>query len=337
MSHFLVDFACAYFIYSRFIDPWQWMACLILYNFFAFAMQAPLGFLADRMDRNAGLAAAGCLITAGSAFFSRWSVTACIIAGFGNALFHLGGGIDTLNESTEKCGKLGVFVSPGAFGIYFGTMLGRQKSLPYLLVVGTLVLAAAAIVFAAARRSLLRSSGNASVSFAELKRKGALPAALCFFLVVLLRSLGGNLMSFPWKKSGNWGLIFTCAVVFGKAFGGLIADRFGAQRSSRVTLGLAALLFCFADDPLCGTLAVFFFNMTMPVTLWAIARMLPGVKGFAFGTLTMALFLGLLPVAAGWLPAAVPNWTFAVMAVVSAVLLQLSLPQEKLLENAGSM
>lgn len=35
--------------------------------------------------------------------------------------------------------------------------------------------------------------------------------------------------------------------------------------------------------------------MTMPVTLWAVARILPGAKGFSFGLLTFALFLGFCP------------------------------------------
>ena len=45
--------------------------------------------------------------------------------------------------------------------------------------------------------------------------------------------------------------------------------------------------------------AVFLFNMTMPLTLWAAARLLPGAKGFSFGLLTFGLFLGFLPVCLG--------------------------------------
>ena len=37
----------------------------------------------------------------------------------------------------------------------------------------------------------------------------------------------------------------------------------------------------------------------MPLTLYGAARLLPGAKGFAFGLLTFALFLGFLPVYAG--------------------------------------
>ena len=74
LAHFCVDFGCAFFIYSRFLNPWQWTFCLVLYNFCAFAMQAPLGLLGDRLNKNALYAAAGCVIVALSAFLSKYAL-----------------------------------------------------------------------------------------------------------------------------------------------------------------------------------------------------------------------------------------------------------------------
>ena len=202
LAHFCVDFSCAYFIYSRFLNPWQWVLCLVLYNFCAFAMQAPLGLLGDKLNKNALTAAAGCVIVALSAFLAKYSVAACITAGLGNALFHLGGGIDTLNDCGEKCGKLGVFVSPGAFGIFFGTGLGRAKALNAYAVIAGLILVSVLILLTAARKNLLRSSRNVPVSFAGIGAPGVIPAAVCFFLVVVLRSFAGSSMAFPWKSAG---------------------------------------------------------------------------------------------------------------------------------------
>ena len=330
LAHFCVDFSCAYFIYSRFLNPWQWTLCLVLYNFCAFAMQAPLGLLGDKLNKNAVYAAAGCVIVALSAFLSKYAVAACIVAGIGNALFHLGGGIDTLNECGEKCGKLGVFVSPGAFGIFFGTKLGRARAMDYRIVIGGLIIVALLILLAASRKGILKRSLNVPVSFAGVGAPGVIPAALCFFLVVCLRSFAGTSMAFPWKAVGQWALINTCAVVFGKTAGGFIADRFGAVRSSWVTLGASALLFLFASHPLAGVLAVFLFNMTMPVTLGALGRMLPGVKGFAFGTLTLALFAGLVPIIMWRSLTGLPNYCYSLMALVSAVLLHIGFRKGKI-------
>lgn len=43
-------------------------------------------------------------------------------------------------------------------------------------------------------------------------------------------------------------------------------------------------------------LGMFFFNLTMPITMTALANMMPKVKGFSFGLTTLALLIGYLPV-----------------------------------------
>ena len=83
-------------------------------------------------------------------------------------------------------------------------------------------------------------------------------------------------------------------------------DRLGPRRASAGSLGLAAVCYLACALPGPGLLAVFLFNMTMPVTLWAAARTLPGAKGFTFGLLTFALFLGFLPSFLGCLHASAP-------------------------------
>ena len=78
-----------------------------------------------------------------------------------------------------------------------------------------------------------------------------------------------------------------------------------------------------AGNPYAGVTAVFLFNMTMPVTLGALGRMLPGVKGFAFGTLTLALFAGLVPIIAWPSLTGLPYYSYSLMALLSATLLHI--------------
>ena len=90
------------------------------------------------------------------------------------------------------------------------------------------------------------------------------------------------------------------ALAAGKAAGGYLADRFGFRRTAVLSLALSAALLPLAPEhPLLGTAAIFLFNMTMPLTLWASARLLPSARGFAFGLLTFGLFLGFLPAVFG--------------------------------------
>ncbi|HOQ75782.1 MAG TPA: hypothetical protein PK369_04325 [Thermoclostridium sp.] len=324
VSHFLVDFSCAYLMFSRIRFSEQWFLWMLIYNFLAFAMQMPIGLMADRFNRNAVCAAAGCVLVALAYPVSGMPMAAVLALGIGNALFHIGGGIDVLNISRGKSGPLGIFVSPGAFGIYFGTILGNRGA-PGVPSVAVLLVTAAVILFLQYiwKRSFI--SGNLTLSLEGAGSPEALLILGCLFVVVILRSYVGLVLSFPWKGEGYWGLALICAVVLGKAVGGILADMAGAVRASILSLGFSAAAFLFSNDPLWGVLAVFLFNMTMPITLWAAARMIPGAKGFAFGLLTFALFLGFIPVYLGADELLSTPSGFAAASLVSLVLLLVGL------------
>lgn len=319
--HFLVDFACAFLLYQKVYDTEYWYFGLLIYNFCAFALQMPLGLLADRWNRNALCAALGCLLVALAFGGGKFPVLCAVTAGIGNGLFHVGGGIDVLNISREKSSALGIFVSPGALGIYLGTVMGNQGSIPGLPVI--LVLSAAAVCISVVQYIPNRSflSDNKPLSFDGIGSSAVLAAVACLFFVVCLRSYVGMTLDFSWKGQGRWGIVLVLAVVLGKMAGGIFADRFGAVKASFISLGIAAVLFLFSANPLAGVGAVFLFNMTMPITLWAVARILPGSKGFSFGLLTFGLFLGFIPVYMGAEPLLSSAAAFSLAAAGSLVLL----------------
>lgn len=324
VSHFLVDFACAFLMFRYMSSVPEAALCVLLYNFCAFALQMPLGLIADKVNKNYLFAISGCILVASAFLFVPYAVPAVLIIGVGNALFHLGGGIDVLNISKKKLSALGIFVSPGAFGIYLGTLLGKGSEMPAPFFPLVLV-AAAGVIFFTHQTRKENFLDNSPLSLEGAGSRVVLIAAICFFLVVCLRSYVGLSLDFGWKSVGLWGIALIGAVVFGKVLGGFVADRFGIMRTSCISLGVSALLFLFPDLPIAGVIAVLLFNMTMPITLWALAKMIPGAKGFAFGLLTFGLFLGFLPVYLG-LPAPFPDtWSFTLFAAVSLVLLMLGL------------
>ena len=318
-AHCLVDFCCALLLIRVSASTADTALLYLLYNYCAFALQMPIGLLADRLNRNALLAATGCALTALAFAFPALPLAAATIAGLGNALFHVGGGVDVLGDSGRKAAALGVYVSPGALGLFFGTMLGKGD---FPLLIGPVLMLAAltAILLMARRTDTLRASHNAPLSFRGVVRFDVLLPALCLFLVVILRSYAGMTMRFDWKSTGNWALIATLAVVLGKCAGGFLMDALGARTASLLSLIAAAVLFFFADNPYAGTAAIFLFNMTMPITLWALAQRMPGCKGFSFGLLTFALFLGFVPTALG-LTASSANWLLAALSILSALLM----------------
>ena len=295
LAHFIVDFSCAYLIFTRVHGAEKWLFCLVIYNFFAFALQMPLGILADKAERNAAFAALGCLLIAASPALSSSPLLLCSAAGFGNAFFHIGAGRDVLQRSGKGYSALGIFVSPGAMGLYLGALLGKGGTLPLTAVICVLTAVAAAIWFVMPHLSCKREVSDSVINMGAFLKIGPGLMLLCLFVVVCLRSYVGATLSFPWKGEGHFAIYLVIAVVFGKAFGGILADWFGAMLTSFVSLFGCALFFLFFQTPLCGILAIFLFNMTMPITLGAVTRKLHGRPGFGFGLLTFGLFVGMIP------------------------------------------
>lgn len=318
-GHFWVDFSCALLMFSQLSGTGEWALCVLLYNFCAFALQMPIGLLADRLDREGPVAALGCGLMAGGWALAPLPLAAAVTAGLGNACFHVGGGVYTLRRWGDRAAPLGVFVSPGAFGIYFGTLLGRRDGFPGWLTAAGLLLFALALLLTEDRAPILKEG--------PAPDRNVVPVLACCFLVVVLRSYLGMVLSFPWK-TGGWALAVVCALVLGKAAGGFLGDRLGMVRASALSLGLSAVLFFLSGSPWAGTAAVLLFNMTMPITLWAAARLLP--PGLAFGTLTFALFLGFLPSWLGWPPLLTGRAGYAAGALCSMGLLVLGLKRGRL-------
>ena len=96
---------------------------LLIYNFCAFAMQLPIGVLADRYGGGRYFSTIGCLMVALGGLLPSPMLTA-VVCGLGNAAFHIGGGADVM-AVTEGAKYLGIYVSPGAMGIFLGALASR--------------------------------------------------------------------------------------------------------------------------------------------------------------------------------------------------------------------
>lgn len=310
--HFLVDFACAFLLFRALRSEGQWTNLLIAYNFCAFAVQMPLGLLADRWQRDGVVALAGTLLVAAAYRLAEIPWLTVFAAGLGNAAFHVGAGLEVLAISENRAGPLGLFVSPGALGLFLGTAIGKSGAVPLLLLPILLLCAAFALFW-----TKTEQKERQSVGFPRFGDVGA--PVLLLLTVVILRSYVGMSLAFPWKSASHWGVVLTISLALGKAAGGYLADRFGVEQTAIGSLLCSAGLLLLSETPACGVMAVFLFNMTMPLTLWACARLLPETRGFAFGILTFGLFLGFLPTAFG--AGTLSGQTVALLALLSLALL----------------
>ena len=379
--HFLTDGLCAFSMFAVFGGSEKWYLYVLLYDFAAFALQMLFGAVMDYLK--------SCMARRGLSGLARGEAENCfslpefctllgifftvagaflhpVILGIGNALFHVGGGIGTIEEDRKKEKKgalLGIFVAPGALGLFLGTFFGKSVSgsriyIIMLLLAAVMLLSFLPLIIKKRPQGLSKEASPEGFIAAEERAPGAseispetasktepetdgknslnagavfFAAALCF-LVVVLRSYIGMAVGFSWKEGFLLGMVCTLAVVLGKMAGGILSAKWGTLKVMTVSLILSALGYLFSDIPVCGVLALFFFNMTMPITLYLLVDHLREFPGFSFGLLTLALFLGFLPVYAG-LSVALPGKILGFSgSLLSLLLLIISL---RLLQRKG--
>lgn len=353
--HLLVDGMCAIAMFGKFIPNEDGYFAILIYNFCAFALQMPFGVLLDALnardekqkcDFGFLTAAMGVICTVVGAY------TNPVILGIGNALFHIGGGVGTIHDGfgTDKCKinnrlivRLGIFVAPGAIGLYLGTLLANaDMSGDKILWTSIGMLLCVILSWFALRRGRRPGTDEeyvaAEMSTDEKDAAADLAAgsdtaiagnrygiAVSCLIVVILRSYIGMSVGFSWKTGISAGLLAVLALACGKTAGGFLAARYGLYRTATVSLMLAAVCYLFSFVMPVGLAALFLFNMTMPITLYWVICSFPRMPGFAFGILTFALFLGFLPKYMGLEIAIGGNFIGCVGSILSLLLISVGL------------
>lgn len=293
ITHAVVDATCIAVIFASIVtnsvEPDYALFLVVLYNVLAFGLQAPFGLLFDNIGKPAIASIIGCGLTAIAAIIFKFSLVAVVLAGLGNALFHIGGGIISLNMNEGKAAIPGIYVAPGAMGLLIGGLVAKNGLYIPWSFVTLLLICSILIYFVESPKIKKTQEKSINISNVEL--------IIIFLLVsISIRSLVGLGVTFPWKSDMNFLFMLTIGVVLGKALGGIIADKYGWIKVTILGLLLSAPLIAFGKDyPLLAIPGVFLFNMTMPVTLVALANIFKGKVGFAFGLTTLALVIGALP------------------------------------------
>ena len=289
--HLFVDLCCAAVVYSYIgkIDIEQLISLILLYNITAFGLQPVIGLFADKTGMVRNYAIIGCGILAFSFCFLKIPSAAVIIAALGNAFYHIGGGSAALKLSGGKSLLSGLFVAPGAIGLFLGAFMWKIPSFEILWLSGLMVGGMLII-------SMLDEPSEVKQTFKfDGSRLLLVLTALLILISVGIRSFIGLSYGFSQKNVFLYMFLFVFGVAAGKAFGGLIADKFGMFNSSVIALLLSLPLLYYAHSPVFEIIGMFLFNFTMPVTLTALADMMPDKKGFAFGLTTLFLLIGAIP------------------------------------------
>lgn len=332
--HFLVDLTCIYYmngvLFPMAVTSRMFLTWAVYYNFCAFALPTLVGYLADRFLPDSGgmrelsghdrhhtkspgsfrllLAAAGCLLVGIGWFFFRIPVLMITLIGVGNGMFHVGAGMEVLHDSDSRFAPPGMFIATGAVGVFLGTTWGKQFLPLWNTFIIVMFLSAAGLILWSFLMELVQGQGNpqggndfqsaasSRLSVPKKRMKISVVCCLLLFFVVFIRSYYGGLTSYTWKTGFTIGLVFTLCVAGGKFCGGILADKIGIRKAVILSLGAAGLTALLSfKNPVAGCISIFFFNMTMPLTLSLLVNLMPRFSGFAFGLLMLALFLGTLP------------------------------------------
>lgn len=326
-------------------------AWVVTYDVLAFGLQPALGWLQDRratprIGMLVGLVASGAavaLAAAGSrAVPGTWALASVVVlAAVGNATFHLGAGAAVLGQGLERATPVGLLVAPGAAGLAAGVWFGRHPGAGPTWLALLAVLAGALVTARALRVGTPRAAGGPATpappaaavplggrpvgpGWGERLTEPPVRAAaggvvVLLLLSVAIRALVGGAASRGYDADAWLVLGLPAVAVTGKALGGLVADRWGWVRTTVTALLVSGPLLAVGPaHPAVLLVALLVFQLTMPVTLVAVARIMRGHLATAFGLTCLALVLGALPTMFRWGDAAVARPLLGAWVVLSA-------------------
>ena len=305
VMHFLVDglcICCLYLLLPSYGSVGI-VKVFLTYNILAFMTQPVTGLWVDRIrNRHWVLLLSILLLTfavgMATLHYSLFTLHSSLfiyllplLLGFGNSLFHVWGGKQTVALMGNDLRALGVFVSTGAFGLAVGFVY-CSWTLLYVLLIALCLLA----VFAS-QDSLeeTHSDDSENSDHSEYSLLIIWIAIVLLMAVVMFRSYVGQDFSSAIVKTPALILVIGGVAMLGKMAGGWLAKGLGIVPSMVIVLLVVLAAMLFRESGLAVLLVgIFAINCTMAVTLWLANVVLKGREGLAFGLLAAALIPGWL-------------------------------------------
>jgi predicted MFS family arabinose efflux permease len=114
-------------------------------------------------------------------------------------------------------------------------------------------------------------------------------------IAVFIRSFLGKIIHYDFAMNLPLLLLLPASAAMGKFIGGFIRDKWGSFYTVLCSMTLATfLLLFFAKSKPLMMLGLVMINISMPITLFELNRLLPGKEGFNFGLLAGILFPGVV-------------------------------------------
>lgn len=298
IAHMLVDLICVGGVLSlasiNGLDGGRAFNYILLYNFIAFGSQPFIGFVVDEKNSGGFVGLFGIGLVIGALLFMKVPLVFVLLAGIGNGCFHVSGGIVSLYYEEGRATAPGLFVAPGAIGVFLGVML--ESNIGAFVIASLVLLVVGVVIWKIKIHHQLKYS-MMSPGFIEESNQSSLRnfylVVLALFCVIAFRGIIGGGLFLEWKTTMEAKVLVLTMIVGGKALGGILGDRIGYMK-----VGIGGLLISlpmltvWSDHVLLALVGLFAFNLTMPITLTVLSSIFKKYKGFAFGLTTLALIVG---------------------------------------------
>lgn len=300
-GHFAVEFVANYFLITiigpHLVQREQMITMLLIYNACDYGLQVLIGLADDIVRRNHFFAAVGPVFIICSYFFGGDALVMGGVLGVGMAFSHVPMGRQVLQDAPDRYTALSIFVSSGVLGVF----LGRQVAFTHIAIwwqlIAILAVFAVLLLALGSRESQWNNPAEQRTQNLELHLDWrSYLAILTLMVVIILQSFASAAMVFQWSLGWlAWGEAF--AICFGKAFGGVFADRFGYRNTVLYSLSAAVIMAGFSISiPVLGIIFLFCFNLTGATIIARLPRHLPSSPGTAFGLYKMMHFIGFCPI-----------------------------------------
>ena len=295
--HFVTEVLCFY-ILSKVIgnSVILWMVPFV-YDALAFVPQSIIGYINDkRLNINFSIIGLILLLFGFISFMLNIFpiiYISIVLLCLGNACIHVRGAELTLRNSGGKLSHSAIFVSGGSFGVITGKLLGSSNiSFIFLILLGLSVIPFILLA------ECYNEPKNNCYKF-DYHNKSINPSLVIFLAVfiVIVRGYMGYGIPTSWNKTIFQTILLFCMMGIGKAMGGILSDTFGMRKIAISSMILSLPFLLFGDNiMIISLIGVFFFSMTMSITLGILVSVLKKSPGLAFGLTTIGLFLGTAPI-----------------------------------------
>lgn len=295
LGHFLVDAISIGLVYAAFPSALSAggtiYAYFLLYNSLAFGLQVAFGWFADRTEAVTVLRLALVLVGAAVLIGYISPLFALIVAGVGNALFHVSAGSLVAKVSQGKNWPFGVFLAPGPLGVYVGSHIVHGSGPEMLL--GTVVLFAITWLSVVQRKELMK----VQTPKRNLQKKRGLTGGVLLFLAIIgaaivLRCASEPIISHGWQSDWLFALLLSVGFGAGKALGGFMSDMNGRVPVVVGCVSLMVVASLLPQNPYIAAMTMAILGVCATVSLTSILEGLPTRPGLGFGLFGTALFVG---------------------------------------------